>query len=62
MNTTTNTTNRWLILVYSVSLLCMVTVGIGNAYSIWNPDLKSQFHYDQSEIELIGTLGNLGSY
>jgi hypothetical protein len=54
--------HRSIIVVYCVSILCMLNAGGASAYSVYNPNLKSLYNYSQPDMELMGTLLNIGAY
>ena len=52
--------NIWFIFVSS--LFTMSVCGSAYAFSSWSSTLKSQFNYTQSQLEIVGYLGNVGGW
>jgi hypothetical protein len=50
------------VLIFGISVLCMVTCGTQYGLSAWSPNLKQQLNCTQAEIELVGSIGNVGPY
>ncbi len=53
-------TQVWVI--FAVSVACMLTTGTQYGLSAWSPQLKQELNCTQSDIELLGEIGNLGPY
>jgi MFS family permease len=45
-----------------LSIACVFTCGSAYSISAWSPQLKSELNCTQSQIELVGSIGNLGGY
>ena len=51
-----------ILFIYLVSLLAMLIAGTAYNFSSWSPDLKRRLNYTQSELELIGYMGNFPGF